>query len=656
MTSKRIAQTNQQQKSEKPQESGILQRAAVRSVSDAEVQSTDDKEAQPLGNSALSKDFSQVPISTTQPQQIMAKLIGSSVVQQKNTQASEYLGEGQANQRQEMLDALGEGIYSSRVHQENKTGLPDNLKASIENLSGMSLDDVKVHYNSSKPSQLQALAYTQGTDIYVEPAQEKHLAHEAWHVVQQKQGRVKPTLQAKGEVINEEEGLEREADVMGAKAGSISLSYQRKGKLETNKSRIEDFLQKKKRGSGLPLADIIRKPKGHAFGTKYNDVRLHTGAQSDQLNQLIQTKAFTTGHDIFFWQGEYDSGIRCSSNYKKQTPAISPIQRILKYGPYTLRNEEDVKKRIKENDLLSSKVKPQNKDQVKKERMDALIDLVKDEKIEVTANNKQTLIEEVTKHQTFLQNQRAGLTAGSSTSSTSAEEQFTDVIESYVKELQDTQRVFPSKEIINVAKKAQKDSGFMNELTLALTIVKEEKEAKVQLGKVRQNDLPSYLGYELSESLVQGGVGADITIWRKKESGKKTTFIQAKTANKNTVKSNVESAANQLASLTASGDPQGKLDQREFTLTGSSYEGVIFVTILDESVDIDTLKKIAISAIEKQSLYVHRVIYEFPISKTYYSMEKESNKLEFHQHNPLTQHTPEIVNSTENKELASSSR
>ncbi|HAP61901.1 MAG TPA: hypothetical protein DCR93_21180, partial [Cytophagales bacterium] len=36
-----------------------------------------------------------------------------------------------------------------------------------------------------------------GTDIHLAPGQQKHLPHEAWHVVQQKQGRVKPTLQPK---------------------------------------------------------------------------------------------------------------------------------------------------------------------------------------------------------------------------------------------------------------------------------------------------------------------------------------------------------------------------------------------------------------------------------------------------------------------------
>jgi hypothetical protein len=97
----------------------------------------------------------------------------------------------------------------------NNTGLPDNLKSGIENLSGYSMDDVKVHYNSSKPAQLQALAYAQGSSIHIAPGQEKHLPHEAWHVVQQKQGRVSPTTQMKGVQINDNKNLEGEADRMG---------------------------------------------------------------------------------------------------------------------------------------------------------------------------------------------------------------------------------------------------------------------------------------------------------------------------------------------------------------------------------------------------------------------------------------------------------
>lgn len=101
----------------------------------------------------------------------------------------------------------------------NNTGLPDQLKSGVEALSGYSMDDVKVHYNSGKPAQLNAHAYAQGVDIHIAPGQEKHLPHEAWHVVQQKQGRVKPTMQMKGNVpVNDDEGLEKEADVMGERA------------------------------------------------------------------------------------------------------------------------------------------------------------------------------------------------------------------------------------------------------------------------------------------------------------------------------------------------------------------------------------------------------------------------------------------------------
>lgn len=105
----------------------------------------------------------------------------------------------------------------------NHTGLPDNLKTGIENLSNYSMDDVKVHYNSNKPGELQAHAYAQGTDIHVGPGQEQHLPHEAWHVVQQKQGRVKATMQMKGEMaVNDEPALESEADLMGSAALSLT--------------------------------------------------------------------------------------------------------------------------------------------------------------------------------------------------------------------------------------------------------------------------------------------------------------------------------------------------------------------------------------------------------------------------------------------------
>lgn len=101
---------------------------------------------------------------------------------------------------------------------QNNTGLPDDLKAGVENISGISLDDVRVHYNSAKPAKLRALAYTQGADIHVAPGQERHLPHEAWHAVQQKQGRVAPSVPGSAAPVNGDAGLEREADLKGAEA------------------------------------------------------------------------------------------------------------------------------------------------------------------------------------------------------------------------------------------------------------------------------------------------------------------------------------------------------------------------------------------------------------------------------------------------------
>jgi hypothetical protein len=107
----------------------------------------------------------------------------------------------------------------------NNTGLPDNLKSGIEALSGMSLDHVKVHYNSAQPAQLNALAYARGSDIHLAPGQEQHLPHEAWHIVQQAQGRVQPTMQMQdGVPVNDDAGLEREADLMGGGARNTTTT------------------------------------------------------------------------------------------------------------------------------------------------------------------------------------------------------------------------------------------------------------------------------------------------------------------------------------------------------------------------------------------------------------------------------------------------
>jgi hypothetical protein len=109
-------------------------------------------------------------------------------------------------------------------------GLPADLQAGIAAVSGHDLSDVAVHRNSSAPRQLNALAYAQGQDIHLGPGQEQHLPHEAWHLVQQRQGRVQPSVQMQGVAINDDPALEQEANTMGARAAQAGPAAGRDGR------------------------------------------------------------------------------------------------------------------------------------------------------------------------------------------------------------------------------------------------------------------------------------------------------------------------------------------------------------------------------------------------------------------------------------------
>ncbi|WP_375471622.1 DUF4157 domain-containing protein [uncultured Nostoc sp.] len=95
---------------------------------------------------------------------------------------------------------------------------------------------------------------------------------------------------------------------MKSLAGSITPLVQRQGGGRTAAtSELETSIQQA-RGNGQPLADDIKQPMEQAFGADFSSVRVHTDAQSNSLNESIQARAFTTGQDVFFRQGEYSPG------------------------------------------------------------------------------------------------------------------------------------------------------------------------------------------------------------------------------------------------------------------------------------------------------------------------------------------------------------
>jgi hypothetical protein len=182
----------------------------------AAIQSADNTSQTIVQQQAKSEDQNPQPNAYQQMASNSPQVQQLKVIQEMANDSSQVK---QLKDYQAMADSYTAETAQRKAETPNNTGLPDQLKTGVESLSGMSMDHVKVHYNSDKPSQLQAHAYAQGNEIHVGPGQEKHVPHEAWHVVQQAQGRVKPTMQMKAGVpVNDDAGLENEADVMGAKA------------------------------------------------------------------------------------------------------------------------------------------------------------------------------------------------------------------------------------------------------------------------------------------------------------------------------------------------------------------------------------------------------------------------------------------------------
>ena len=175
------------------------------------------------GNSIIEEVF-----ETIQMQEIEESSIGnvSEPVQMQEIEEPSFDYVSEPAQMKENEDPLqfnsSNGSSGSTVQKKSDGCLPSNLQSGVEKLSGQDMSNVNVNYNSDKPAQLNAHAYAQGNNIHLGPGQEKHLPHEAWHVAQQKQGRVQPTKQIKSKVnINDDPALEKEADVMGAKAAKI---------------------------------------------------------------------------------------------------------------------------------------------------------------------------------------------------------------------------------------------------------------------------------------------------------------------------------------------------------------------------------------------------------------------------------------------------
>ncbi len=170
-------------------------------------------------------------------------------VQMKKT-ISPFQMKKDGEEEEEVQMKKGKGV--SNENESSNSKLPGNVQAKMEGTLGHDFSNVNIHTNSSKAKDVGALAYTQGNDVHFAPGQFKPdtkqgqelIGHEFAHVVQQSQGRVQPTTQAKGMPVNDDKGLEKEADDMGRKVvnNDNSKNYiPSSNNLGINNSNISQF-------------------------------------------------------------------------------------------------------------------------------------------------------------------------------------------------------------------------------------------------------------------------------------------------------------------------------------------------------------------------------------------------------------------------------
>jgi hypothetical protein len=143
-------------------------------------------------------------------------------------------------------------------------------------------------------------------------------------------------IQAKLNIGEPNDKYEKEADDTGSKVvqqiNSTSqdnyIQRQESMKEEDEKLQMKSLVQRREnlgggeastdlessiqsaRGSGQSLDAGLQAKMGQAMGADFSGVKVHTDSQSDQLNQSIQAKAFTTGQDVFFRQEAYKPNSR----------------------------------------------------------------------------------------------------------------------------------------------------------------------------------------------------------------------------------------------------------------------------------------------------------------------------------------------------------
>ncbi|MBD2248036.1 DUF4157 domain-containing protein [Nostoc sp. FACHB-888] len=246
-----------------------------------------------LAGSSISLQREELPEEEEELQ--MKSLAGSNISLQR-----EELPEEEEELQMKSLADSNISLQREELPEEEEELQMKSLTASPQAVSGVQPSNKPLTHDISRMSlRLQTrLTVNQPGDVY-----EQEADRVAGQVMQRmSQPGTRQSIQR--------EALPEEEDQLQMKslADSITPVVQRKGGGGiAATSELETSIQQA-RGGGQPLSNDIRQPMEQAFGTDFSSVKIHTDSRSDQLNQSVQARAFTTGQDIFFRQGEYSPG------------------------------------------------------------------------------------------------------------------------------------------------------------------------------------------------------------------------------------------------------------------------------------------------------------------------------------------------------------
>ncbi|MFP5272431.1 eCIS core domain-containing protein [Coleofasciculus sp.] len=265
------------------------------------------------------RNFLELPINApgTSPSSIQRQVnfrgLGNSIQQQSveteekiEPEAEEELQESDETiQRQEIPNAEEDKISSTEpptIQRQSDTPAQETEK-SKDNHNFLEIPvNVPDTPSSSIPRQVNLGKFTNSYSQQIKPASHPRLnqlnAFKTGEFVQPQ--RIQSPVKPVNPILNQRQTQTNTETVQ--KKGTLPQSSDT-SEVEAAPNIEQDIEQQ--RGSGQPISNKIRQPMEQAFGADFSQVQVHTDSKSNKLNQSIQAKAFTTGTDIFFKQGEY---------------------------------------------------------------------------------------------------------------------------------------------------------------------------------------------------------------------------------------------------------------------------------------------------------------------------------------------------------------